>query len=815
MIRPGAGASNLGRVPRAVGGSGRVGPARRAGRSAVCRAAGPARRPRPWRASSAALRRLGFAGGLAVGLAGLGAASSRLGAVAAARRPRLGASRSAPRSGSSGCLRGRRSAAPRPGGQPRRAGAGAAGGLGAVGSRRSARARLGVGVGSAVASGSAAAARPPRRRGVGIVGAGPRPGAREPRCAAASYSRIEPATAALSESIRPCIGIRTSRSQRRRTAGPEALALAADDDRDRARAGPPRARSAARRRRRRRSAGRARGGRRARPGRSSTGARRRCSTAPADALIAAGVSGAWWRVGKTAPWTPVASAVRSSVPTFWGSSSESSTSTSGGSPRWRRARGPRRATAQRRGATTSAIPWWPSNPATAVSVPPSTSTTGIRRLVAWRTSFSSACAPLRDDEQAPGLAAGDERLLDRAAAGDELLVLGERRRSGGGGSSGRAGGPNRRPGGPNPRSKRAGRTVEGPRRAVDGARRAGVERRGPRSSRPVRAIRAAGPSGSAPVRPVVGPPVAGRPDASCRRDADRGPGPPARPIATGPPRPPGPPGAAAGSVRAGARRGPEPPGPPPARGRVRPPRGRPRRPGRRPVAIPRTRARVRAPAAGRSPRPVVAARDGPAPRAAGRRSHGRRGPPRGPPPPRSARTGRIVAIAVARPPIRLGLGVAADARTVLGRAARHPRRPGAAGLRPPGPRLAPPGRRMGRRPPCRALRARRPLRRSASSPGRRPVSHRRSPGAASAGRRGCPRPRRPRRQQLVAQPVGRRPVARRARGGARVEQRLELRLERRARPARRRPSTASSSRISAAARAGVGRRQRAARRSAG
>jgi hypothetical protein len=30
--------------------------------------------------------------------------------------------------------------------------------------------------------------------------------------------------------------------------------------------------------------------------------------------------------------------------------------------------------AKRRGSTTSAMPWWPSNPASAVSEPPSTST---------------------------------------------------------------------------------------------------------------------------------------------------------------------------------------------------------------------------------------------------------------------------------------------------------------------------------------------------------------------------------------------------------------------------------------------------------
>ena len=41
-----------------------------------------------------------------------------------------------------------------------------------------------------------------------------------PRWVAASYSRIEPATEALSEPTAPRIGIRTSRSQRRRTAGP-------------------------------------------------------------------------------------------------------------------------------------------------------------------------------------------------------------------------------------------------------------------------------------------------------------------------------------------------------------------------------------------------------------------------------------------------------------------------------------------------------------------------------------------------------------------------------------------------------------------
>ena len=52
----------------------------------------------------------------------------------------------------------------------------------------------------------------------------------------------------------------------------------------------------------------------------------------------------------------------------------------------------------------------------AVSVPPSTSTTGIRRLVAWRTSFSSAIRRCGTTSRRRRLAAGDERLLDGTAA---------------------------------------------------------------------------------------------------------------------------------------------------------------------------------------------------------------------------------------------------------------------------------------------------------------------------------------------------------------------------------------------------------------
>ena len=124
-----------------------------------------------------------------------------------------------------------------------------------------------------------------------------------------------------------------------------------------ARAGRPRGRSARRPRRLRRSAGPGGGGRRARPAgrRPARGAGARL--APADALTAAGLSGAWRRVGNRTPSTPAASALRSSEPRFWGSSSESSTSTNGGSPRpIARARMSSGA-ANRRASTTSATPW--------------------------------------------------------------------------------------------------------------------------------------------------------------------------------------------------------------------------------------------------------------------------------------------------------------------------------------------------------------------------------------------------------------------------------------------------------------------------
>ena len=146
------------------------------------------------------------------------------------------------------------------------------------------------------------------------------------------------------------------------------------------------------------------------------------------------MSGAWRRVGKITPWTPAASALRSSVPTFCGSSSESRTRTNGGSPRSSARARMSSSEANRRGSTTRATPWWPSKPAIAVSEPPSTSTIGMRRRVAWRTSCSSALRRCGTTSRRWAVAAGREDLLDRATAGDELLVrpeqLGRRQRFG-------------------------------------------------------------------------------------------------------------------------------------------------------------------------------------------------------------------------------------------------------------------------------------------------------------------------------------------------------------------------------------------------
>jgi len=120
------------------------------------------------------------------------------------------------------------------------------------------------------------------------------------RCATASNRRMDPATAAFSDPTTPRIGIRMSKSQRRRIAGPRpcpslpttmasgprrslCLAVRAASASEPATRSPRPWSSASA------------------PPRSSTGQSRRCSTAPADAFTAAGVSGAWRRTGKTTP----------------------------------------------------------------------------------------------------------------------------------------------------------------------------------------------------------------------------------------------------------------------------------------------------------------------------------------------------------------------------------------------------------------------------------------------------------------------------------------------------------------------------------
>ena len=99
----------------------------------------------------------------------------------------------------------------------------------------------------------------------------------------------------------PRIGMRMNRSQRRRMAGPRPwpslpTTIASGPRRSvwRAVSGASASEPAIRSPCAWRSA--------SAPGRSSTGQSSRCSVAPAEALTAAGLSGAWRRVGKTTPW---------------------------------------------------------------------------------------------------------------------------------------------------------------------------------------------------------------------------------------------------------------------------------------------------------------------------------------------------------------------------------------------------------------------------------------------------------------------------------------------------------------------------------
>ena len=155
--------------------------------------------------------------------AGQGSASRRR-VVAGRRRLRPARSSSRPRSSSGLRRRGSASPAARLRSRPSWLGFG----RGSRRGRGSPRRRLGgwpvrlaASRGSASAAwapvASAAAARSAASRGGRRAAARPSAGS---RWATASNSRIEPATAALSDPIAPRIGIRTNRSHRRRTAGP-------------------------------------------------------------------------------------------------------------------------------------------------------------------------------------------------------------------------------------------------------------------------------------------------------------------------------------------------------------------------------------------------------------------------------------------------------------------------------------------------------------------------------------------------------------------------------------------------------------------
>ena len=493
-----------------------------------------------------------------------------------------------------------------------------------------------------------------------------------------------------------------------------------------------------------------------------------------------------------------------------------------------------------RGPTTSAMPWWPSNPATDVSVPPSTSTTGIRRLVACSTSFSSAwrrCGTTsrrRASRRATNASSTGRRPATISSSSAER----QRRRE-------RLGRPRRRTRaavvprvGPGRRPKRTvdravvrtvgstgawpGRYVPGPegragrtgpvrgRSGAEGARRSGTERaRRPRSEAGrARRRRRAGLGGRR-----AGPGDRRRADHDGRR---AGPG-------------------GGRAVDGGRRAGP----------------GGRRRPGRKPPARGRSRSRgypEGVPRNGGRPPPVASRR--------GRSSSGpRRSSSRG----RRSSSQGLGARDPGRPPV--GLRPRESGRSArCGRSARAwrsgpgPRWSASGSARNPNPGRSPSGGWLGRSPldggrarePPRAGLAPRPLggRLGAASAPRSPP-----PGAldcaawpaasvgpssrfdrrfgfgspssaggrsATGGHQEAPAlavarvlDRDPAREQLVAEAVRLRPVAARARRGARVEHRLELGVERRARPARPRRAPHRGRGSAPRPRAGVGRGQRA------
>ena len=269
---------------------------------------------------------------------------------------------------------------------------------------------------------------------------------------ATSNRSTEPATAALSEPIAPRIGMRTNRSQRRRTAGespwpslPTTSAIGPRRSASRAVSGASASEPTIRRPRRWRSVrvagevvdrreqevlGRARGrlDRRRRE--------RRLALRREDDAVDAGRLGAAQERADVLR-DPRASRARGRT---------------AGSPRSIARARMSSSDANRRASTTTATPWWPSNPASDVSEPPSTSTIGIRRVVAWRTIRSSAwrrCG-VTSSRRAGRPAANASSTGRRPATSSSPSS------SGGASAPRRAGGP----------SRRAERAVRPPGRAV-------------------------------------------------------------------------------------------------------------------------------------------------------------------------------------------------------------------------------------------------------------------------------------------------------------------------------------------------------------
>ena len=93
--------------------------------------------------------------------------------------------------------------------------------------------------------------------------------------------------------------------------------------------------------------------------------------------------------------------------------------------------------AQRRGSPTSATPWWPSNPQNGGERAAFDLDDRDAQGRGMQRQLLEGSAPLGHHEQARGWGGGGEGLLDRTAAGDQLLVLGQtsgsaKARSGGG-----------------------------------------------------------------------------------------------------------------------------------------------------------------------------------------------------------------------------------------------------------------------------------------------------------------------------------------------------------------------------------------------